>query len=87
MNEISHNKQSYWQANVRLLTICMILWFICSFGFGIIFKESLDTIRVGGAGLGFWFAQQGSIYSFLLIIIFYIWRMSKIEKRFNIQED
>ncbi len=82
-----HNNQSYWQANIKLLLICMALWFTFSFLFGIILKEYLDVIRIGGAGLGFWFAQQGSIYSFLLIIIFYIWRMSKIEKQFETQED
>ncbi len=86
MNEVKNN-QSYWHANVRLLLICMLLWFIFSFGLGILLKEALDTIRIGGAGLGFWFAQQGAIYSFLLIIIFYIWRMAKIEKQFDIQED
>lgn len=76
----------YWQANLRLLVGCMIVWFICSIGFGVIFKDQLDNIRIGGAGLGFWFAQQGAIYSFLLIIIFYAWRMGKIEKEFHVVE-
>lgn len=76
----------YWQANLRLLIVCMLLWFTCSIGFGVILKDTLDNIRIGGAGLGFWFAQQGAIYSFLLIIAFYAWRMGKIEKKFHVVE-
>ncbi len=76
----------YWQANLRLLLGCLAVWFITSIGFGVILKETLDNIRIGGAGLGFWFAQQGAIYSFLLIIVFYAWRMGKIEKDFHVVE-
>ncbi|MFV0431532.1 MAG: DUF4212 domain-containing protein [Alphaproteobacteria bacterium] len=87
MSENTTNKgDRYWQANLRLLVGCIVVWFIVSIGFGIIFKDILDNIRIGGAGLGFWFAQQGAIYSFLLIIIFYAWRMGKIEKEFHVEE-
>ena len=83
---MSNRKEDYWKANVKLLTICMIIWFIVSYLFGIILVEPLNTIRLGGYKLGFWFAQQGSIYVFLLLIYFYAKQMAKIDKQFNAQE-
>ena len=62
------NKKTYWSENISLIIKCLFIWFIVSFGFSIIFVEYLNNIRIGGYKLGFWFAQQGSIYSFVLLI-------------------
>ena len=83
---MSNRKQEYWKANVKLLTICLIIWFIASYLFGIVLVEPLNTIRIGGYKLGFWFAQQGSIYVFLLLIYFYAKQMGKIDKQFGAEE-
>ena len=74
-------KKSYWQENLRLIFICLIIWFIVSFGFGILLVEPLNTIRLGGYKLGFWFAQQGSIYTFMLLIFWYSSQMNKLDKK------
>ena len=71
---------AYWRANLRLVGLCLIIWFVVSYGFGILFVEQLNTIRIGGFQLGFWFAQQGSIYIFVLLIFFYAWRMNRIDR-------
>lgn len=77
----------YWKANVRLLIGCLIAWFVVSYGFGIILKDALNAISLGGYPLGFWFAQQGSIYAFLALIFFYAWRMNKLDREFDVHED
>ncbi len=79
--------RAYWQANLRLMVGCIVVWFIVSFGFGIFLVEPLNAIRVGGYKLGFWFAQQGSIYVFVALIFFYASRMNVLDKKFNVQED
>ncbi len=79
--------QAYWKANLRLMFFCLAIWFIVSFVFGIILVEPLNTIRLGGYKLGFWFAQQGSIYTFVVLIFFYAWRMGRIDRKFNVHED
>ena len=73
--------QDYWKANLKLLTILLIIWFVISFGFGIILSDYLDQFSLGGFKLGFWFAQQGSIYGFVLLIFAYVIGMSRIEKK------
>ena len=78
---------AYWRANLRLVAICLAIWFTVSFGFGVLFVEQLNTIRVGGFQLGFWFAQQGSIYVFVLLIFFYAWRMNRIDRDHDVHED
>ena len=83
----SQNMADYWRANVRLLLICLVIWFVVSFGFGIILVEPLNAIMVGGYPLGFWFAQQGSIYAFLVLIFFYAWRMNQLDREFDVHED
>ncbi len=65
---MSNRAEEYWRANIRLVTILLVIWFIVSYGFGIILAEPLNTIKIGGVGLGFWFAQQGSIFTFLVLI-------------------
>ncbi|MFN3641658.1 MAG: DUF4212 domain-containing protein [Gemmobacter sp.] len=78
--------KAYWTANVRIITISLVIWFVCSFGLGIILRPMLMGISVGGADLGFWFAQQGSIYTFLVLIFAYAWRMNKLDKEFGVEE-
>jgi putative solute:sodium symporter small subunit len=73
----------YWKKNVRYITILLSLWFIISFGCGILFVEELNTITIGGFKLGFWFAQQGSIFGFVGIIFTYIFLMNKLDKNFK----
>ncbi len=81
------NPQGYWTANLKILLGCLVVWFVCSFGFGIILAEPLNAISIGGYQLGFWFAQQGSIYIFLALIFFYVWRMNKLDREFDVHED
>ena len=75
--------KTYWQANLRLIFICLIIWFIVSFGFGILLVEPLNTIRIGGYKLGFWFAQQGSIYTFVILIFWYSSQMNKLDDQYS----
>ena len=78
---------NYWKANVRIITICMVIWALVSYGFGIILRPLLAGIRIGGTDLGFWFAQQGSIYVFVALIFFYAARMNKIDRDHDVHED
>lgn len=80
------NNASYWAANVRLMIICLVIWFVVSFGFGILLFEPLNQFRIGGYKLGFWFAQQGSIYVFLILIFFYASRMNKLDRKHGVNE-
>lgn len=73
--------KSYWKTNLKYLFILLSIWFIVSFGAGILFRESLDTIKIGGFKLGFWFAQQGSIYVFVILIFVYIRLMNKLDDK------
>ncbi len=76
----------YWAANIRIVTWCLVIWAIVSFGFGILLRPLLSGIPVGGSDLGFWFAQQGSILVFLALIFFYAWRMNKLDKEYGVEE-
>ena len=76
-------KNTYWKKNIRYITILLSLWFIVSFGCGILFVKQLNTIQIGGFKLGFWFAQQGSIYGFVAIIFTYINLMNKLDQTQN----
>jgi len=78
---------SYWKANLSLMIKLLAVWALVSFGAGILFRPFLDQFSIGGAPLGFWFAQQGSIYVFLILIVIYIRRMTAIEKKHGISED
>lgn len=77
---------AYWQANVKLVLSCIIVWFVVSFGFGIFIADALNSIQIGGYRLGFWFAQQGSMYIFIALIFFYSIRMNALDKKFNVEE-
>jgi putative solute:sodium symporter small subunit len=80
-------RKSYWKANLRLVGLCLAIWFIVSYLFGIILVEPLNNIQIGGYKLGFWFAQQGSIYVFVVLIFFYANRMNKLDRKHNVHED
>ena len=80
-------RQAYWKANLRLVAMCLAIWFVVSYLFGIILVDQLNAISLGGYRLGFWFAQQGSMYVFVVLIFFYAWRIGKIDKQFNVHED
>ena len=83
----SENRKNYWKANLRLVFICLVVWFTCSYGFGVLLVEQLNSIRIGGFKLGFWFAQQGSIYIFVVLIFFYGWRMNYIDQKYEVDEE
>jgi putative solute:sodium symporter small subunit len=76
-------KNTYWKKNIRYITILLSIWFIVSFGCGILFVDQLNTIQIGGFKLGFWFAQQGSIFGFVAIIFTYIYLMNKLDQTQN----
>ncbi|EAQ08191.1 MULTISPECIES: DUF4212 domain-containing protein [Yoonia] len=86
MAEEPQNNNAYWAANVRIILISLTIWASVSFGFGIILRPALMGISVGGADLGFWFAQQGSILTFLGLIFFYAWRMNKLDAEHGVEE-
>lgn len=81
------SRAEYWSRNIKLVTVCVIVWFVCSFGFGIILVEPLNNIRMGGYKLGFWFAQQGSIYIFTALIFIYAKLMGNLDKEFGVEEE
>ena len=78
------NKKTYWSENIFLIIKCLSVWFLVSYGFGIILVEYLNTIRIGGYKLGFWFAQQGSIYTFVLLIFYYVYEIDRIDRRHGV---
>lgn len=78
---------AYWRSNIRLVLTLLAVWFVVSYGFGILLVEPLNAIRFGGFKLGFWFAQQGSIYVFVALIFIYVWQMNKLDKKYNVRED
>lgn len=86
MAENSSN-EAYWSANVRIILISLVIWAIVSFGFGILLRPMLSGIAVGGTDLGFWFAQQGSIIVFLILIFNYAWRMNKLDREHGVDEE
>lgn len=79
--------KAYWKENVRYLIILLLIWFFVSYGCGILFAEQLNHIRLGGFKLGFWFAQQGSIYTFVILIFVYVRLMNKLDKKYKVEED
>lgn len=87
MSAPTHDAIGYWKANLRLMTVCLVIWFVVSYGFGILLVEPLNAISLGGYKLGFWFAQQGSIYTFVVLIFFYAWRMNRLDREFDVHED
>ncbi|GAA0541212.1 MAG TPA: DUF4212 domain-containing protein [Rheinheimera sp.] len=87
MTEHDRNAAAYWSANLRLIVGSLIVWALVSYGGGILLRPLLSGISVGGTDLGFWFAQQGSILTFIALIFFYAWRMNKLDKEFDLHEE
>jgi len=84
---MSGSSGEYWKANIRLVSILLVIWFVVSYLFGIILVDTLNQIQIGGVGLGFWFAQQGSIFTFLILIFVYAKKMNALDRKFNVHED
>ncbi len=81
------SNQEYWKANISLLLRCLAVWFVVSYGFGILLVEQLnDLAHLGGYPLGFWFAQQGSIYAFVILIFYYVKKINELDKQFGVDE-
>ena len=76
-------KDKYWRTNLFYLAILLVIWFFVSFGLGIIWVDEMNTIKLGGFKLGFWFAQQGAIYAFVIIIFIYVYLMNKLDKKYE----
>ncbi len=83
---LRERRKAYWRANLRILAILMSIWFVVSFGCGILFVEPLNQIKLGGFKFGFWMAQQGSIYVFVALIFVYVRQMNKLDRKFNFQD-
>ena len=81
------SRAEYWRRNLKLVFVCIIIWFVVSFGFGILLVNPLNAIKIGGYKLGFWFAQQGAIYVFVALIFFYANRVGKLDQEFGVEED
>ena len=82
-----HRRGEYWKAKLRFLSILLVVWFVVSYGCGILLADTLDQVRIGGFKLGFWFAQQGSMYVFVLIIFLYAWRLNRMDREYDVHED
>ena len=82
----NHNFKEYWAINIRYVLFLISIWFVVSYGFGILLAPTLNDIQIGGFKLGFWFAQQGSIYVFVILIFVYVYLMNKLDIRFGVQE-
>ncbi len=78
------HQNAYWQANLRIMGVLLVIWFVASFGLGILLVEPLNVFRLGGFPLGFWFAHQGSIYVFVVLVLVYVLWMDRLDKRFGV---
>ncbi|MCA2016309.1 DUF4212 domain-containing protein [Vibrio tritonius] len=85
--ESNEHAQAYWKENLTLMGTLLAVWFLVSYGAGILFVDSLNAIQFGGFKLGFWFAQQGAIYTFVALIFIYVARMNALDKKYNVHED
>ena len=81
-----NNKDTYWKTHLKYLVILLSIWFTVSFGFGILLVDTLNQIQMGGFKLGFWFAQQGAIYVFVILIFIYIYLMNRLDQKFKNQK-
>ena len=79
--------QEYWRRNLSLMVKLLVIWFVVSYGFGILLVDVLNQIQIGGYKLGFWFAQQGSIYVFVVLIFYYARKMSALDREFGVEEE
>ena len=85
-SNLQNRRQAYWRANARILVTLLSIWFIVSFGCSILFVEQLNQFKLAGFKLGFWMAQQGSIYTFVVLIFVYVRLMNKLDQKFSFQE-
>ncbi len=85
-NNKTHNN-NYWKENLRIIWILLAVWFVVSFGCGILLVDVLNSIKIGGYKLGFWFAQQGSIYSFVILIFVYMRLMAKLDRKYGLEDE
>jgi putative solute:sodium symporter small subunit len=81
------DKKAYWRENLALMTKLLVVWFVVSFGFGILLVDLLNQIQIFGFKLGFWFAQQGAIYVFVALIFIYMYKMNLLDKRYGVDEE
>lgn len=79
--------KAYWKQNLKYLAILLVIWFAVSYGFGILLVDELNNLRFGGFKLGFWFAQQGAIYTFVILIFVYVWLMNRLDRKYKVSED
>ncbi len=84
---MSNNRQAYWKANLRVVTGCLVVWATVSFGGGILLVDFFNQFHLFGYPLGFWFAQQGSLFTFLVLIFYYAIRMNRLDHRYGVDED
>ena len=80
-------RHKYWRANLRIVASCLAIWFVVSFGFSVLFVDTLNQVRFFGFDLGFWLAQQGSILVFIGLIFYYAWRMNHLDREHDVDED
>lgn len=80
------NAKAYWKENIKYVSILLIIWALVSYGAGIVFKDELNEFRLGGFKIGFWFAQQGAMYVFVILIFVYVRLMNKLDKKYNFDE-
>lgn len=80
------NAKKYWRENIKYVLILLSIWFLVSYGAGILFKDALNEIKISGFKLGFWFAQQGSMYVFVILIFVYVWLMNRLDKKYGYNE-
>lgn len=85
-NDVKNKRQEYWKKNLQYLGILLGIWFVVSYGFGILIVDELDRFRFGGFKLGFWFAQQGAIYVFVVLIFVYVFLMNRLDKKYDFDE-
>lgn len=78
--------KAYWKENLGYLAVLLSIWFLVSYVFGILLVDQLNSIKMGGFKLGFWFAQQGSMYVFVVLIFVYVWLMNKLDKKYGVDE-
>jgi putative solute:sodium symporter small subunit len=86
MENQKQRMKDYWRRNIKIVLSLIAVWFIVSFGFGILLVDQLNVIRLGGFKLGFWFAQQGSIFTFVILIFIYVYKMNRLDEEFDVNE-
>ena len=87
MENAPKSMKNYWKRNLTYLAVLLSIWFLVSYGCGVLFADGLNTIKIGGFKLGFWFAQQGSIYVFVILIFVYVQLMNKLDREYDVHEE